>query len=239
VGFLDSFERQVERIVGGAFAKTFTSGVHPIEIVAALKRELDQSAVVTSRTRIVAPHSFRVGLSKIDLTRLTSLGDAFIVEITQALTEYAATRSYSFTQPPRIVLVHSAGMVEGLVDVRSDKVGPVVWIPSLKWQDQHYPITRKSTIIGRGSEADVQVSARGVSRLHAEIRWDGKRAEVIDLGSTNGTELDDQPVTRAALPEVCTLRLGQARILFQVVPQAQSAYHALANNPLATSEETP
>ena len=239
MGFLDSFERQVERIVGGAFAKTFTSGVHPIEIVAALKRELDQSAKPSSRTRIVAPHAFTVGLSDIDLTRLTSLGDSFIAEITEALTDYAATRSYSFSEPPRVALVHSPKLVEGLVDVRSDPVGPVVWIPTLTWKDVRYPLTRKSTIIGRGSEADIQITARGVSRVHAEIRWDGKRAEVIDLGATNGTQLNDQLVTRAALPEVCTLGIGQARILFQVVPQAHSAYHALANNPLAIAKETP
>jgi hypothetical protein len=44
VGFLDSFERSVERLVGGAFAKAFSAGVHPVEIVAALKREMDSRA---------------------------------------------------------------------------------------------------------------------------------------------------------------------------------------------------
>jgi hypothetical protein len=238
VGFLDSFERQVERIVGGAFAKTFTSGVHPVEIVAALKRELDQSARVASRTRIVAPHSFRVGLSEIDLARLERLGEPFVHEMTQALADYASTRSYSFSEPLRIVLELAPDLVEGLVDVRSERVGSVVWVPTLEWNDIRFPITRKSTVIGRGSEADVQVTARGVSRAHAEIRWDGKRAEVLDLGSTNGTSLDGLDVTRAALPDVCTLGVGQARILFQVVPQNPSAYHALANNPLAIAEET-
>jgi hypothetical protein len=239
VGFLDSFERQVERIVGGAFAKTFTSGVHPIEIVAALKREVDASARVISRTRIVAPHSFHIGLAEIDLTRLQSLGPAFIEEITQAVIEYSMTRGYSFSDTPTLALEHSPSLVEGLVDIRSDSVGKVVWVPTLTWADTRYPIIRKSTVIGRGSDADVPVTARGVSRHHAEIRWDGKRAEVVDLGSTNGVKLDGETVTRAALPDACHLTLGQARILFQVVPLAESAYHSLAHKAPAHAEETP
>jgi len=239
VGFLDSFERQVERIVGGAFAKTFTSGVHPIEILAALKRELDSAARVDSRTRVHAPHSFRVGLAQIDLTRLERLGPAFIQEISGALSDYARSRGYSLSETLRITLEHQPNLVEGMVAVTSDKLPAVVWAPTLEWKGVRYPITRKSTRLGRGSEADVQVEARGVSRLHAEIRWDGKRAEVIDLGSTNGTKLDNAVVDRAALPDVCTLSLGQARILFQVVPQAQSAYNALAHNSPANSKEKP
>jgi len=239
VGFLDSFERQVERIVGGAFAKTFTSGVHPIEIVAALKREVDSSARVVSRTRVVAPHSFHIGLAEPDFTRLTSLGPVFVEEITQAVLDYAHTRGYSFSDSLSLALTLSPSLVEGLVDIRSDTIGPVVWVPTLTWKETRYPIIRKSTVIGRGSDADVLVTAQGVSRHHAEIRWDGKRAEVVDLGSTNGVKLNDEKVARVALPDVCHLTLGQARILFHVVPLAESAYHSLAHKADAIAKETP
>lgn len=239
MGFLDSFERQVERIVGGAFAKTFTSGLHPIEIVAALKREVDARAVVASRTRIVAPHSFHLGLAEPDLARLSTLGQAFIDELVEALSEYARTRGYQFSEPVTISLEGSDDVVEGLLDVRSEPVGEVVWVPTLTWEGKSYLLTRRSTTIGRGSDSDLPVDARGVSRHHAEIRWDGKRAEVVDLGSTNGTKLDGARISRAPLPDACTLAVGQARILFQVVPQAASVYHALARDTRANAEETP
>ena len=41
MGLLDSFERGLERAVNGAFAKTFKSGLAPVEITSALRRELD------------------------------------------------------------------------------------------------------------------------------------------------------------------------------------------------------
>ena len=238
MGFLDSFERQVERLVGGAFAKTFTSGVHPVEIVAALKKELDSRASLVSRTRSLAPHTFRVGLSSIDRKRLEQLGEDFVTELRGALMDYAKTRGYLFADNVTILLEEQAALAEGMVDVRSDVVGPVVWIPALWWKKVRYPITQSHTMIGRGTDCDVHVVARGVSRHHAEIHWNGKRAEVVDLNSTNGTKIDGVPVSRAALPESCTLTVGQARILYQVVPLPQAAYHQLVNKHPASAEET-
>ena len=49
MGLLDNVERGLERLVSGAFAKSFRGGVQPIEIIAALKREMDSHAVVVQR----------------------------------------------------------------------------------------------------------------------------------------------------------------------------------------------
>ena len=56
MGLLDSFEKGLERAVNGAFAKTFRSGIQPVEIAAALRRELDAKAAVVSLTRSFAQH---------------------------------------------------------------------------------------------------------------------------------------------------------------------------------------
>ncbi len=239
MGFLDSFERSVERLVGGAFAKAFSSGVHPIEIVAALKREMDSRAHSASRTRVVAPHAYTCGLSSEDHARLERLGEAFLEEISAALGDYASLRGYGLADRLSVSLATRGSLSEGMVDISSTAVGPVVWIPTLTWDSVRYPLVKKSTLIGRGTDTDIHVVARGLSRHHAEVRWDGKRAEVVDLGSTNGTKLEGERVTRAALPDRCTLVLGQARILFEVVPQAEASYRALAHHTPARTEETP
>ena len=64
MGLLDSFEKGIERAVNGAFAKTFRSGVQPVEIASALRSELDTKAAVVSRDRILAPNTFEVRLSR-------------------------------------------------------------------------------------------------------------------------------------------------------------------------------
>jgi len=137
-----------------------------------------------------------------------------------------------------VTLAISGSLSEGMVDVTSTPVGRVVWIPTLTWDSVRYPVVKKSTIIGRGTDTDVHVVARGVSRHHCEIRWDGKRTEAVDLGSTNGTKLEGERITRAALPDRCTLVMGQARILFEVVPQAEASYRAFAHHTPIGTEET-
>ena len=63
MGLLDNFEKGLERAVNGAFAKTFRSGLQPVEITAALKREIDTKAAVVSRDRVLVPNQFAVRMS--------------------------------------------------------------------------------------------------------------------------------------------------------------------------------
>jgi len=239
VGFLDNFERSVERLVGGSFARAFASGLHPAEIVASLKREIDARAQIMSRTRILAPHLYQAALAPSDHERLSVLGSGLREEMIEALRDYARAQGYSFARPVELELTLSTDLAEGMLDVRSAAPGPVVWVPTLIWDSVSYAVVSESTIMGRGSDTDIYVIAKGVSRHHCEIRWNGKRAEVVDLGSTNGTTLEGKKVTRAALPDACTLGIGEARILFEVVPQAEEAYHALAHFDQSPEEETP
>ena len=44
--------------------------------------------------------------------------------------------------------------------------------------------------IGRGTDADARLDDDGVSRLHAQVDFDGHGASVMDLGSTHGTLLN-------------------------------------------------
>ena len=80
MGLLDNFERRLERAVNGAFSKTFRSGVQPLEITAALRRELDVKAAVVSRERILAPNDFRVKLAAQDFAKMDGMGAALIDE---------------------------------------------------------------------------------------------------------------------------------------------------------------
>ncbi len=153
MGFLDSFERSVERLVGGAFAKAFSAGVHPLEIVAALKREMDSRAKTASRTRTVAPHLYSCGLSPEDHARLTRLGEPFLQEITGALADYAEVRGYGLADRLSVTLAVTSSLSEGMTEVTSTPVGPVVWIPTLTWDSVSYPVVKKSTMIGRGMDS--------------------------------------------------------------------------------------
>ena len=240
MGFLDNFERSLERAVGGAFAKTFRSGIHPLEIVAAIKREMDARATIVSRERILVPSEYLVSVSAADHERLSELGTALIDEIIGEISTHRSQQGYHSSDVLRVVLQVDPALSEGMVQATAilPKDG-VVWIPVLDFEGTKYPLVQRRTVVGRGSDVDVVITGRGLSRRHFQIVWDGKRAEIEDLGSTNGTQLDGQPVTRAPLPERCTITAGEARIVMGVIPQQQARYQALVDSGRpAQSKET-
>lgn len=221
MGLLDSFERGLERAVNGAFARTFKSGVQPVEITSALKRELDTNAAIVSRDRILVPNTFVVRLSPADYDRMTSIGPALIDELTSLVQKHATSQNYQFAGGISITLAKDAALTEGIIQVDSSNVkGAVTWTPVLDINGKRYPITRSRTVIGRGSDADITVDDSSISRKHVEILWDGSRAQVNDLGSTNGSELNGQRVTKAPLATDSVISIGRTRIVFRVLAQA-------------------
>jgi len=221
VGILDSFEKGLERVVNGAFAKAFKSGLQPLEVTAALRRELDTKAAVVARDRILAPNRFTVRLSPNDFERMTNLGPALIDEFTQLVQRHATAQNYAFAGGISIKLERDPSVTEGTVGIDSENVkGEVAWNPVLDIGGKRYPLTKSRTVIGRGSDADITIDDSGASRQHVEILWDGKRGQVNDLGSTNGSKLNGQPITKAPLPADSVIEIGRTRIVFRVLAQA-------------------
>ncbi len=58
-------------------------------------------------------------------------------------------------------------------------------------------LDKRRAVLGRSSEADVQIEDPNVSRRHAEIVQEGSTYWVVDLGSTNGIEVDGRRIQRA------------------------------------------
>jgi Protein of unknown function (DUF3662)/FHA domain len=221
VGLLDNFEKGLERAVNGAFAKTFKSGLQPIEITSALRRELDTKAAVVSRDRILVPNKFTVRLGPGDFARMNALGSTLIAELTDLVQRHATAQHYSFSGGISIALEEKPSLTEGMIEIESVNVkGTVAWTPVLDIGGKRYPITRSHTVIGRGSDADITVDDSGISRKHVEVLWDGTRAQVNDLGSTNGSLLDGNPVSKAPLPPDSVIDIGRTRIVFRVLAQS-------------------
>src|SRR4051812_31062080 len=61
------FERRLERMVEGAFARAFKSGLRPVELGRRLVREMDDNRSIGVRGGTVVPNHFTVALSHEDL----------------------------------------------------------------------------------------------------------------------------------------------------------------------------
>ncbi|MBW8871686.1 MAG: DUF3662 and FHA domain-containing protein [Leifsonia sp.] len=221
MGILDNFERGLERAVNGAFAKTFRSGLQPVELTSALRKELDTKAAVVARDRVLAPNRFVLRMATADYTRMRSMGAALTDELIDFVQKHAAAQHYQFAGGISIDLEESTDLSVGMLEVESENVkGDVAWTPVLDINGTHYPLTHSRTVVGRGADADITVDDTGISRRHVMITWDGHRAQVEDLGSTNGTKLDGEPLRKAILEPESVVSLGRTRIVFRVLPQA-------------------
>lgn len=221
MGLLDSFEKGLERAVNGAFAKTFRSGIQPVEIASAIRREADIKAAVVSRDRIITPNSYVVRLSADDYERMHALGAALTDELHALLTQHAKSQGYSFAGPLTIAVESDEKVSTGTVRVNSGTVeGRVTWQAVIDVDGQRHSLARARTVVGRGSDADITITDAGSSRKHVEILWDGERAMMRDLGSTNGTKVNGQKVREAPMPSDTTITIGRTDLVFRVVAVA-------------------
>lgn len=221
MGLLDSFEKGLERALNSAFAKTFRSGVQPVEVAAALRSELDAKAAVVSRDRILAPNTFEVRMAPADEERMRSLGSTLDDELHRLVDAHAKAQGFSFAGPVTIDIRADDQLATGTLRVQSrTAAGDVAWRGVVEIAGKRHPLVKSRTVIGRGSDADITIPDAGTSRRHVEILWDGERAMVRDMKSTNGTTLDGRPVTEAPLAPDSVVRIGHTDIVFRVVAQA-------------------
>jgi len=221
VGFLDNVERGLERAVNGAFARTFRSGVQPVEIASALKRQLDIGAVVVDRDRVLAPNDFVVRMSSQDEHRLASLGPKLIDELVQVVHKHAKRQQYQLLGGVSITLLADTALTPGVLQIDASRVeGSVEWTPLLEITGKRYPLNTGKTVIGRGSDADITIADTGTSRRHVEIAWDGNTGIAKDLGSTNGSTINGQRFREATLQPDTVIVIGQTQIIFRLLPKA-------------------
>jgi len=120
VGLLQKFEDSLDRVVNGAFAKAFKAEVQPVELAAALQRDVDDRASVLDRDRTVIPNVFHVELSDHDYKRLAVFKDALAAELATLVTTYAGEQHYTLLGEVRVTLSEDDELETGIFRVRSE-----------------------------------------------------------------------------------------------------------------------
>jgi hypothetical protein len=222
LGFLDKFEKTLENKVTGLFSKTFKSGLEPLEIASAIKKEMDAKASILSRDRILVPNSYLVQLSPQDFERLNNLGEPLIEELSKLCSEHAAKQRFQFGELLEISLSQEPSLALGQLSVvSSSKKLEIDWVPVLEVAGVSHTLVGAKTTVGRDSTADIQIGDNGLSRKHFEILWDGSSAVLRDLGSTNGVKVQGSKIDQVVLPNGTAFSAGRTDFLFNVIARAK------------------
>jgi len=78
-----------------------------------------------------------------------------------------------------------------------------------------YELSRDVVVLGRSRECDITLDDANVSRRHAEVRRENGNWFVVDLGSTNGIEVNGKRTNRAKLEHDDRIVLGQTEVTFE------------------------
>lgn len=229
---LQRFERRLEGLVQGAFARTFGGWVEPVEVASALTREAEDKKAILAAGRVLVPNSYVVDLAAADAERLQEYDEPLRRELATMLTEAAVEQGWSFVGPVEVRFEQVDDLATGAFRVRGTVVAgevpelpkPVVPRrtkgagPHLTHGDETIALG-SSNVIGRAPDAEVQLTDIGASRRHAEIvvidSGGDEHVELHDLGSTNGTLVNGQRVAAATLTDGDQITIGTTTFVFR------------------------
>jgi len=226
VGVLQRFERRLEGLVEGAFARVFGGVVQPVEVAAALQREAAAKKQIVAQGRVLVPNAFVVELGRTDLERFGEWDAPLRAELAGMVSEHAVDQGWSFVGDVSVEFEEHEDLDTGVFRVRSGVAASDggghrtagIGRPRLLVQtdpEQVVLLTRPVTVVGRGAEADLRLPDTGVSRAHAELRLEGGTVRVVDLQSTNGTLLNGRRVRIATLADGDRLDLGATSLVYR------------------------
>lgn len=213
---LQQFERRLERLVEGVFAKAFRSGLQPVEVGRRLTREIDLHRTHGVRG-VLVPNVFEIALSPTDHQRFEAFAETLVRDLGDMARQHARDEGYTFLGPVEIELHTDPSLTPGMFLVSSEVRESATGAPGalVLPQGHRVELGDEPATIGRLPDCDVVLDDRNVSRRHAEVRRDGNGYLVVDLDSTNGTRVNGAGVKERRLADGDTITVGTTTIRFE------------------------
>ena len=214
---LHQFERRLERLVEGVFARASKSGLEPVELARRLTRHMDAERSLGVKGTVV-PNHFTFALSPADHERFAVYGEALPHQLAEAAREHARDEGYTFLGAVSVELEEDKSVAVGTFLLAGEIVaaqgGGVVG--SLVMEDgRRVEVGQDPVTIGRMPDCDIGLSDGNVSRRHAEVRRRDDSIVIVDLGSTNGTKVNGAGIKERVLADGDEITLGSTRLRFE------------------------
>jgi hypothetical protein len=98
--------------------------------------------------------------------------------------------------------------------ISAQELGVEQELVTLTFDDTEHEVRQRRVVIGRSRDCDIQLNDANASRRHAELRQEGASYWIVDLGSTNGMEVNGKRVKRAKLRDGDTITIGSTELTF-------------------------
>ena len=214
---LRGFERRLERMVEGTFARIFRTGVAPVEIGRRISREMDAQRAPGVSGQVVVPNHFVVRLGQSDHEQYSQIAGTLSSELAVAANEHADDERYGFMGPVEVDLVLDEAQTTGQFEVTAsfrEASGGATPATVVYGSGERVALEKQIATVGRSSDSTITFVDSNVSRHHAELRPTPNGWVVIDLGSTNGTKVNGTKVTERLLSRGDEITFGSSTVTF-------------------------
>src|SRR5919199_1056170 len=210
---LRNLEAKIESLFEGVFGRAFRTNVQPVELARKLVKEMEDHRVI-SVSRLYVPNEYTVYLAPADREKYVLLSPPKVLMETDEDLEVGefgiATRMAQGGRQvtpdeapapdvePGATMVYKPKAAETEA-VSAEELGLEREIATLMLNGKSFPLEKRRMVIGRSKDCDIQVPDANVSRRHAEVRQEGAAHWLVDLDSTNGTEVNGRRLKRAKL----------------------------------------
>jgi len=117
---------------------------------------------------------------------------------------------------PGATMIYKAKPSPPTQAVSAEELGMERELVTLTVDGTRHEVKQRRVVLGRSRDCDIQLSDTNVSRRHAELRQEGASYWMVDLGSTNGMEVNGKRVKRAKLRDGDTVTLGSTDVVFSL-----------------------
>jgi hypothetical protein len=236
-------ERLLERLFERPGDRLFGGRLEPIVIQRRLERAIDEERRVTD-AGTVAPCRFEVVLHPDDAAGLGSDAADLEVSLASAALSHARRRHYGLRERPSVAITADPAVAPGTVVVKARFGGPpgsgrasgdvdpadrtvvrpaqpapapraILAVEEPGHAGRRVAVAGRPLSIGRAADNDLVLADGRVSRRHARIAPRGGHLVLSDLGSTNGTTVNGEPVREIVLGPGDRIGLGATVIVVE------------------------
>ena len=227
MSWLVRMEETCAAFIERTFAKTFPSDLEPAQIARKLVATME-ARTEKAESGMHAPSIYVVRVHPADFERLSPHSAYLQREWAALLLDLAQRVGIAFTSgDPAVRLAQDAGVVAGAVEIDAQRVADPPEAPEPRAHagglvlrmikgvppNAVYPINAQAKMtVGRNADQHIALMDPGVSRSHAVIESDDRGLMVHDLGSTNGTFVNDERVEKARLKAGDSIAFGKTRM---------------------------
>lgn len=210
--------RGISNRLAAASSRIFRTGVSPMTVARKISRLLQKEQTNDTHGHPIVPNHLIIAFSPKDRQRYGGAEETLRRQLVEVAHEYARGKGYGFTGPLSIDFATNPSFRGGRCDISGEfRDAPISDKAVLVTSDGLRISITTPQLLGRNDDCGVVLAGSNVSRHHAEIRADQHGLFIVDLGSTNGTLVNDIAIDNHRLLHADIVTIGDHELRVEVV----------------------